>query len=158
VDEEDGPRFARARFARARFARARFARARVARLATVDADGRPHVVPIVFVVAGDDVWSAVDRKPKSTRALKRLANIDANPSVSLLVDHYDDDWTQLWWVRADGEAGIVDAGTPEAQEALDALAAKYPQYASARPTGPLIHVAVARWRGWQHTPLPSSPG
>lgn len=109
-------------------------------------------MPIVFVVAGDVVWSAVDRKPKSTRALKRLANIDANPSVSLLVDHYDDDWTQLWWVRADGEARVVDVGTAEAQAALDALAAKYPQYASERPTGPLVRVAVSRWTGWQHTP------
>lgn len=134
----------------------RFARARVARLATVDSNGHPHLVPIVFVVIGDVVWSAVDRKPKSTRALKRLANVVANPSVSVLVDHYDDDWTQLWWVRADGQARVVEVGAPGTTEAIEALAAKYPQYASDRPTGPMVTVAVTRWASWQHPP-PDSP-
>ena len=82
----------------------RFASARVARLATVDAGGGPHVVPITFAVDGDVIWSAVDDKPKRSRELKRLANIRSNPAVSVLADHYDDDWTRLWWVRADGTA------------------------------------------------------
>ncbi|MFC7597206.1 TIGR03668 family PPOX class F420-dependent oxidoreductase [Terrabacter sp. GCM10028922] len=133
-------------------ARRRFARARVARLATVDDTGRPHLVPIVFVVIDDVVWSAVDRKPKSTRSLRRLANIEANPSVSVLADHYDDDWTRLWWVRADGQARVVELGMPGTTQAIDALVAKYPQYASDRPTGPMVRVAVSRWASWQHTP------
>ena len=132
--------------------RLQFAAARVARLATVRPDGRPHLVPVVFVVLpggdGDVVWSAVDDKPKSTRALRRLANVEANPAVTLLVDHYEDDWARLWWVRADGSATVVEVGGSGADEALDALAAKYPQYAAARPAGPLLRVEVTRWTGW----------
>ncbi|GGN01242.1 PPOX class F420-dependent oxidoreductase [Terrabacter tumescens] len=131
-------------------ARARFAAARVARLATVRPGGRPHLVPIVFVVSGDVVWSAVDDKPKSTRALQRLANIEANPSVALLVDHYDDDWTQLWWVRAEGRAEVVELGAAGTAAALDSLAQKYPQYAAHRPAGPFVRVNVTRWSGWSH--------
>lgn len=132
--------------------RLQFAAARVARLATVRPDGRPHLVPVVFAVLpgadGDVVWSAVDAKPKSTRALRRLANVEANPAVTVLVDHYEDDWARLWWVRADGRASVVEVGEPGADEALDALAAKYPQYTAARPAGPLLRVAVTRWTGW----------
>ena len=131
-----------------------FARARVARLATAGPDGAPHLVPVVFVVLGDEVWSAVDQKPKSTRDLRRLRNIRANPQVSLLVDHYDDEWTRLWWVRADGRASVVEGGSPGTQvvldRALDALAAKYPQYAADPPAGPFVRVHVARWSSWQH--------
>ena len=130
--------------------RDRFAGARVARLATVGADGVPHLVPIVFVVRGDVVWSAVDHKPKSTRALRRLANIEAHPEVSLLVDHYDDDWTRLWWVRAEGRATVVEGGSPGTDVVLDDLAAKYPQYGTDRPDGPLVRVEVRRWSSWQH--------
>jgi PPOX class probable F420-dependent enzyme len=132
-------------------ARRRFGAARVARLATADADGRPHLVPLVFVLLDDVVWSAVDDKPKTTRALKRLANVLANPRVSLLVDHYDDDWTQLWWVRADGTAEVVEVGAPGTAAALDALAVKYPPYASHRPEGPLVRITVARWAAWRHS-------
>src|SRR5690348_1391752 len=89
-------------------ARARFAAARVARLATADASGRPHVVPIVFAVAGDEIVSAVDAKPKRTTALRRLANVRENPRVALLADHYEDDWSALWWVRADGTARVAE--------------------------------------------------
>ncbi|GAB3872982.1 TIGR03668 family PPOX class F420-dependent oxidoreductase [Terrabacter terrigena] len=134
--------------------RDRFAAARVARLATVGADGAPHLVPIVFVVRGDVVWSAVDHKPKSTRALRRLANIEAQPAVSLLVDHYDDDWTKLWWVRADGDATVVQVGADGPDDTgavLDALVAKYPQYATDRPGGPLVRVDVRHWSSWEHS-------
>jgi PPOX class probable F420-dependent enzyme len=131
-----------------------FARARVARLATVGPDGIPHLVPLVFVVLGDEVWSAVDQKPKSTRDLRRLRNIRANPKVSLLVDHYDDEWTRLWWVRADGRASVVEGGSPGTQAVLDrvlgALASKYPQYAGDPPAGPFVRVQVERWSSWQH--------
>jgi PPOX class probable F420-dependent enzyme len=87
--------------------RDRFAEARVARLATADESGRPLLVPVTFALDGDLAYFAVDHKPKTTRNLKRLRNIEANPQVSLLADEYDEDWTQLWWVRADGTATIL---------------------------------------------------
>jgi PPOX class probable F420-dependent enzyme len=127
-------------------ARARFAAARVARLATASAGGQPHLVPIVFALAGDVVYSAVDAKPKSTTALRRLANIAANPAVALLADHYDDDWTQLWWARADGSARLVEG--LEAGAALDRLTDRYPIYATLRPPGPVLAVDITRWSGW----------
>ncbi len=131
-------------------ARALFASARVARLATADAAGRPHVVPLVFALDGDTIVSAVDAKPKRTTALRRLANVAANPRVALLADHYDDaDWTALWWARADGTARIVAADEPEAPRALARLSARYDQYRAAPPAGPLLLVAVERWSGWR---------
>lgn len=129
--------------------RERFGRARVARLATVTPDGAPHLVPVTFVLDGDVVWTAVDEKPKSTRSLRRLDNIAADPRVSLLVDHYGDDWSTLWWVRVDGTATIVDdLESPSARAALTALVTKYPSYESDPPQGPLIQVAVKAWRSW----------
>ncbi len=125
----------------------RFAEARVARLATMTADGHPHLVPVVFAVDGPTVVIAIDHKPKARRDVRRLANIAANPAVALLVDHYADDWSTLWWVRADGTARVVD--DPAAMAApIDALVAKYPQYAAIRPAGPVISVHVHQWRGW----------
>lgn len=129
-------------------ARGRFAAARVARLATVAADGAPHLVPAVFAVVDDVVWSAVDDKPKSTRALRRLANIAAHPRVSLLVDHYDDDWTRLWWVRADGTARVLEPTDSATRVGRDALVARYPQYEHRPPGGPFVAVDVDAWRGW----------
>jgi PPOX class probable F420-dependent enzyme len=131
-------------------ARARFAAARVARLATADASGRPHVVPLVFAVDGDTVLSAVDAKPKRTTALKRLANVEANPQVALLADHYDDaDWDALWWVRADGTGRVVQPDAPDAARAVELLRARYPQYRAHPPAGPVLVVDVRRWSGWQ---------
>jgi PPOX class probable F420-dependent enzyme len=127
-------------------ARARFAAARVARLATASTAARPHIVPIVFAVVGDIVYSAVDAKPKTTTALRRLANITQNPQVALLADHYADDWTQLWWARADGTARIADGA--EADEAVRRLTERYPQYAEQPPPGPVIAIDVAHWSGW----------
>ncbi|MGH9087832.1 MAG: TIGR03668 family PPOX class F420-dependent oxidoreductase [Acidimicrobiales bacterium] len=127
-------------------ARHRFADAPVARLATVTPDGAPHLVPVTFVLDGDVVWWAVDAKPKRHRSLRRLENIAAEPRVSLLVDHYDDDWDQLWWVRADGVAAVV-AGAGAAP-GLAALAARYPAYRAATPEGPVVRVDVRRWRWW----------
>ncbi len=130
-------------------ARMLFANARVAHLATADATGRPHLVPIVFSVVDRTVYSAVDAKPKSTQALRRLANIRANPAVSLLVDHYDDaDWTALWWVRADGIGRVLDPGEPEALAAVESLGGRYPQHRREPPTGPVLAVDVTRWSGW----------
>jgi PPOX class probable F420-dependent enzyme len=130
-------------------ARRRFAAARVARLATADRTGRPHVVPIVFALDGDTVYSAVDHKPKRTTALRRLANIAENPAVALLVDHYDDaDWSRLWWVRADGAARVVPPGSTEAAHAVALLQHRYGPYVDRPPTGPYLAVDVSRWSGW----------
>ena len=129
-------------------ARRRFASARVARLATVGADGRPHLVPMAFALAGETVYSAVDAKPKRTRALRRLANVAAEPRVAVLADHYEEDWGALWWVRADGTGRILDAQEPEGRDALELLAGRYAQYRDVRPAGPVLAVDVARWSGW----------
>jgi PPOX class probable F420-dependent enzyme len=126
--------------------------ARVARLATADAGGRPHVVPLVFVLLGDVVWSAVDAKPKSTQRLRRLANVAATGRASLLVDRYDEDWRALWWVRVDGRAEVLDPADPRAVVAVDGLVAKYAQYRDARPTGPVLAVRCDTWRSWSATP------
>ncbi len=127
-------------------ARERFAAARVARLATVDASGRPHLVPLVFAVSGDRIYSAVDHKPKRTTALKRLANVRQNPAVALLVDHYDDaDWDALWWVRADGQGRVLEPSEPEARRAVALLRQRYPQQ---RAAGAVLAVDVERWSGW----------
>ncbi len=125
---------------------ARFGAARVARLATTDADGSPHLVPVVFALVGETVWTAVDAKPKTTTALRRLDNVRAHPVVSLLVDHYADDWATLWWVRADGVATVLDVD--EGRAGLDALTAKYPQYQDNPPPGPVLRVDVTRWVSW----------
>lgn len=125
----------------------RFATAPVARLGTVSADGAPHLVPVVFAMAGDVVYTAVDGKPKSTTRLRRLANIASEPRVSLLVDHYTDDWTQLWWVRADGEA-TVHANGAEAAAGRTLLQSKYPQYQSVSLNGPVIVIAIRTWTHW----------
>lgn len=129
-------------------ARSLFGAARVARLATVDEQGQPHLVPVVFALRGDAVVLAVDRKPKQSTDLRRLRNLRANPRVSLLADHYDEDWTQLWWVRADGVAQIRDGD--DATEALGWLSAKYRQYRMNPPAGPVIWTDVTVWRGWAH--------
>ncbi len=126
--------------------RRRFGSARVARLATVGPNG-PHLVPIVFVLYGDVVVTAVDDKPKRSRQLQRLANVADDPAVSLLVDVYDDDWDRLWWVRADGLARVLD-DTASMQSALDLLVERYEQYRRLCPEGPVIDVTITRWAGW----------
>ena len=129
-------------------ARERLVAARVARLATVSAAGQPHLVPVTFAVDADTIYIAVDHKPKSTTRLKRLANIAANPQVAVLADHYADDWTQLWWSRADGHAAVLTG--PETAAPIALLAARYPQYQSTPPTGPVIAIAVTSWTGWSY--------
>lgn len=127
--------------------RERVTRARVARLATVTDDGRPHIVPCCFALAADTAYSAVDAKPKSTLALRRLANLRGNPRASLLVDHYDEDWSALWWVRLDGAGRLVD-DRDERDRGLSALAAKYDQYRRVPPPGPVIALDITTWRAW----------
>lgn len=127
--------------------RKRVAAAQVARLATVSSDGAPHLVPFCFVLDGDVLYSAVDHKPKRAVELQRLRNMAAEPRVCVLVDHYEADWSQLWWVRLDGRASRVEPGA-EAERALDGLAAKYPPYEVVRPKGALTRIEVERWTGW----------
>jgi len=125
-------------------ARERFAAARVARLGTAGADGVPHLVPVTFALSGDEIVFAVDHKPKRSTDLKRLRNITANPAVTFLVDAYDEDWTTLWWVRADGHATIH----AESASAVAALCAKYAQYRERPPEGPVVRTEIHTWRHW----------
>lgn len=125
----------------------------VARLATVDPDGRPHLVPIAFALVGDTLYSAVDAKPKRSRVLRRIENARERPEVTVLVDHYEADWTRLWWVRVRGRARVLDGGE-EAELALAALREKYEQYRRAAPGLPVLAVDVAEWRGWAAAGLP----
>lgn len=125
-------------------ARERFAGARVARLATVSAAGVPHLVPVTFAVRGDQVVFAVDHKPKSSTSLRRLANIAENPAVCFLADGYAEDWSQLWWARADGTARVLPPGA----EPVSWLVEKYVQYAERPPEHAVVLTDVHTWRGW----------
>ncbi len=129
--------------------RRRFGSSAVARLATVRPDGAPHLVPVVFALVDQTVYTAVDGKRKRTRQLQRLANVRDEPRCALLVDHYEDDWSQLWWVRADGTAVVVDDPSA-AHPGVAALSARHPQYATEPPAGPLVVVSVERWSGWSN--------
>jgi PPOX class probable F420-dependent enzyme len=126
--------------------RRRFATGPVARLASVRPDGQPHVVPVVFALVGNIVYTAIDAKPKSTQRLQRLVNLESDPRCALLVDRYDDDWSQLWWVRADGVASIRDGDL--ASDGVAALTTRYVQYRRQAPPGPVIAIRVTRWTGW----------
>ena len=105
-------------------------------------------MPIVFAVEDDIIYSAVDHKPKRTTALRRLANMAENPSVALLVDYYDDDWSRLWWARADGTGRLVATGSDEQRQAISALQSRYVEYVERPPAGPVVAVDVRRWSGW----------
>jgi PPOX class probable F420-dependent enzyme len=130
--------------------RSRLAAARVGRLATVNADGEPHIVPVVFAVVGESVYTAVDSKPKTTRRLRRLADVEATGRASLLVDEYHEDWSTLWWVRVDGDAEVLTPASAEERRAIVALVGKYPQYAGAAPAGPVIALRIRHWRSWAY--------
>jgi PPOX class probable F420-dependent enzyme len=127
--------------------RTRVAQSRVARLATTDADGRAHLVPVVFVLDGDTLYSAVDSKPKRSRTLRRVENARERPEVTVLVDHYEEDWSRLWWVRLRGRARVLDDGE-EVSRALALLSVKYHQYRGAPPAAPVLAVDVEEWKGW----------
>ena len=120
----------------------------VGRLATLRPDGTPRLVPITYVLLDGVVCSAVDEvKPKRSSRLARLDDVRRDPRVGLVVDHYEADWARLWWVRVDGTAAVHEGGELH-ERALDALAAKYPPYAAARPGGPLLVISPTRWAGW----------
>jgi PPOX class probable F420-dependent enzyme len=133
--------------------RRQVAGARVARLATVDTDGRPHLVPLVFALDGDTLYSPIDDKPKGTPRVRRLDNIRANPDrVTVLVDHYEEDWPRVWWVRLRGNGRILEEG-PERERGLGLLREKYPQYRDMPPQGAVIALDVTEWRGWSWRPI-----
>lgn len=125
----------------------RLTAARVARLATTDPDGRPHLVPIVFALEGRTLYTAVDKKPKRSTKLRRIENARARPDVTILVDHYDEDWHRLWWIRLRGRARVLDEGE-ERELALTLLKEKYPQYRADPPDGPVLAVDVTEVRDW----------
>jgi PPOX class probable F420-dependent enzyme len=123
--------------------------ARSGHLATVRPDGSPHVVVITFAIVGDDVVTAVDEKPKTTRHLQRLVNVEANPAVSFLIDHYEENWVELWWVRVDGRATVLHHNDAR-DRAVEALAAKYPDYRDRPPQGPVMSVSMDRVTSWAY--------
>jgi PPOX class probable F420-dependent enzyme len=125
--------------------------ARVARLGTVDDAGGVRLVPVCFAAVDGWLVSAVDHKPKRTGQLRRLDDMARTGSATLLIDHYDDDWTQLWWVRVSGRAVVHEPGAPASTAALDALAAKYRQYREHRPAGSVYRVALDDVRWWRWT-------
>lgn len=124
-----------------------FASQPVARLATVGPGG-PRIVPITFTLVADRIVTAIDDKPKSTTRLRRLTDIANNPRVAVLADHYEEDWSRLWWVRADGVAEVLTAGAAF-DAGIDQLAVKYPHYRESRPSGPVIALTVTQWSGWE---------
>ncbi len=127
--------------------RHRVHKARVGRLATVRSNGRPHIVPCCFVVDGEVIYSAVDAKPKSSLALRRLENVRMTPSASLLIDQYSEDWSSLWWVRLDGSARVIESGA-QRDQALESLRSKYEQYVREPPPGPVIAIDITAWLAW----------
>lgn len=129
----------------------RFARSRVARMATVTETGQSHIVPITFALDGERVFTMVDSKPKSTTNLKRLQNIDSEPRVTLLADHYEEEWSSLWWTRIDGTAQVETAGH-DWDAARRLLTAKYPQYRKNAPEGALIAITIQSVTWWQWSP------
>lgn len=127
--------------------RRRVLEARVAHLATIDTNGRPHLIPVCFALDEETLYSAVDRKPKTSPRLRRLDNIRHHPAVAVLVDHYEEDWSRLWWVRLRGDARVIEEG-PERDRALGLLRDRYAQYQEAPPGGVVIAVSIDEWRGW----------
>ncbi len=128
--------------------RRRVNQARVGRLATIGQTNTPHLVPVCFALEGERIVTSVDQKPKTTTWLRRLDNVRLNPSVSVLVDHFEEDWSRLWWVRLDGRGRVIEGG-PELERLLGGLREKYRgQYGLHPPTGPAIVIDIERWVGW----------
>ena len=127
------------------------ATARVARLGTVDADGAVRLVPVCFAVVDGRLVSAVDHKPKRTGQLRRLDDMRSAGAATVLVDHYADDWSQLWWVRVRGRADVLESG-PDRDAAVDVLVDKYEQYREVRPAGAVWRVSMDELRWWRATP------
>jgi PPOX class probable F420-dependent enzyme len=122
----------------------------VGRLATIDADGKSNVVPFVFALEGDTLYSSVDEKPKRTRRLQRIENLRRDPRFTVLVDHYEEDWPAVWWVRLRGQGRVIESGA-ERERAIRVLSEKYDQYDAEATQGAVIALDVEEWRGWAYT-------
>jgi PPOX class probable F420-dependent enzyme len=124
-------------------------------MSTVTTANRPHVVPFVFALveraAGTTAYWVVDDKAKGSRELKRLRNLRENDGIEFVVDLYDEDWARLWWVRCAGTGRVV-ATDEERAGALEALAAKYPQYARTPPKGPVVAIDIETVEAWEAVP------
>ncbi|WP_229373276.1 TIGR03668 family PPOX class F420-dependent oxidoreductase [Umezawaea beigongshangensis] len=128
-----------------------FSGSRVARLATTGNNRQPHIVPVTFAYKDDVVAIAVDHKPKSTKNLKRIRNIIENQKISILTDAYNDlDWSQLWWVRADGIAQVLQEGADH-DELASWLVDKYVQYQDIPLVGAVIQIKIHTWTGWSYS-------
>ena len=133
--------------------RARLQAARIARLGTVDAERSPHLVPVCFVLHGSVFYSAIDRKPKrvAPEKLARLEHIRGTPQVALLIDHYDEDWTLLWYILVRGKARLVPSSArAERARAIRKLREKYPQYAAGMlaDDAPILRITPGRVTAW----------
>ena len=132
---------------------------RSAHLATASADADPHLMPVVYALHDDAIWIAIDEKPKTTLRLRRLRNIEENARAALLLDHYDDDWSQLWWLLIRGPAEVWWPQTWHARQAAAAIAAlraRYPQYKTMTlEERPLLRITPDRITHW--SPHPTSP-
>ena len=130
--------------------------ARTGHLATANAKGRPQVVPVCFVFDGLAIYSVLDAKPKTTplRQLRRVKNILANPQVSLVVDHYEEDWDKLQYILVSGDAELLESGEKWAL-AIAMLREKYPQYqAMDLDQSPVIKITPVRYSPWSSQPQP----
>jgi len=136
--------------------RGRLASARIGRLATAGPGGLPHLVPFCFAFSADRIVSVVDGKPKRTTELRRLANIRADPRVEVLVDHYEEDWSRIWWIRVKGTAEVLEPGG-QREAAIDRLVEKYEQYRSERPRGAVLSILPERWVAWSGGIVPGRP-
>ncbi|HKV70101.1 MAG TPA: TIGR03668 family PPOX class F420-dependent oxidoreductase [Gemmatimonadales bacterium] len=128
--------------------------ARIGRLATADRNGQPHVVPVCFAYDDGAVYIPIDEKPKrvAPRRLRRVRNIEVNPQVALVIDHYEENWTRLRFVLISGTAQMIAEGR-EYGRALVLLRRKYPQYRAMRlENNPVIKISPQRVVGWAATP------
>ena len=131
--------------------RARIVEARVARLATIDPSGTPNLVPFCFVLDEQTMYFCVDRKPKTSTSLRRVENILERPDVTVLVDHYDEDWKQVWWVRLRGTGRVLTDGD-EYERAERMLREKYAQMRNDPPSPCVVAIDITQWCSWSYTP------
>lgn len=124
---------------------------RIGHLGSVTPAGHPHLVPVTFALVGDSIVTAVDQKPKTTMNLQRLANVEYHRRATILADHYQEDWAELWWVRIAGPA-VVHSDGHSWEAAREALTAKYDQYRRRPPEGPSIHIEIDKVTFWESTP------
>jgi PPOX class probable F420-dependent enzyme len=124
------------------------AEARVGHLGLLDGEGEPRVLPVTYARVGEELWSAVDHKPKRVPGteLARVRWLRESPPAALTVDRYDDDWSRLAWVQVLGRVAVVERPPPAV---LDALAARYAPYRERAPRGPWLQLVPERVLWWR---------